>query len=104
MAAPVNAMNAEPTIIDSAAPIKTRGEKLEGIAFSFCKAATLLLLVTAIGLQRFALPLLAGATALFYVLAHFSGQSNTRCILKKPIIVASFWTVVAAVSLWRILV
>ena len=97
-------MNSE--LIDTAKPIpqiKTRGEAFEGVAFSFCKAATILLIITACGLQRFALPLVAAATSLFYILAHINGQSDTRCILRKPLIVAVFWSVVSVASLYNLL-
>jgi len=98
-------MNSE--IIDTGVtvtPVKTRGAKFEGIAFSFCKAATILLIITVCGLQRFALPIVAGATALFYLLAYVSGQSDTRCILKKAPLVATFWIAVALAALYYIVV
>lgn len=77
------------------APAKTRGEVYEGIAFTFCKAATLILLT-----QKFALPVAAGAAALFYVLAQIHGKNDTRCILKEPILIAIFWGTVSLVSLF----
>jgi hypothetical protein len=76
-------------------PEKTRGEVYEGIAFTFCKAATLILLT-----QKFALPVAAGAAALFYVLAQIHGKKDTRCILKEPILIATFWGAVSLVSLF----
>lgn len=80
------------------APAKTRGEKYEGIAFTFCKAATILLLT--LPLRRFALPVVALFAAGFFVLAHFNGQHTSRCILRKPLWIAAFWSGVALVSLW----
>jgi hypothetical protein len=77
---------------------KTKGEVYEGIAFTFCKAATIILLT-----QKFALPVAAGLAAVFYVLADLHGKKDTRCILKIPLLIAAFWGAVAAVSLLAIL-
>ena len=81
---------------DDEKPEKTRGEVFEKIAFNFCKAATLVLLT-----GRFALPVAALLAAIFFTLAHFNGQSESRCILKKPLWIAAFWIVVVAFWLWR---
>jgi hypothetical protein len=78
-----------------AAPEKSRGEIYEGIAFTFCKAATLVLIF-----QRFALPATAGLTALFYVLAHFHGKRETRCIMRVPLLIAVFWGTVSACAFY----
>jgi hypothetical protein len=75
-----------------------RGEVFEGIAFQFCKVATVTLIA-----GRFALPLAAGLCALFYVLAWTKGKRDTRCVLKYPLLIAAFWIVVAAVAFARIL-
>lgn len=75
-------------------PSKTKGEVYEGIAFTFCKAATIILIA-----QQFALPVAAGAAAVFYVLANLHGKKDTRCILKAPLLIAAFWGTVAIVSL-----
>ena len=77
-------------------PEKSRGEAFEKIAFNFCKVATVVLLT-----GRFALPIAASLAAIFFTLAHFNGQSETRCFLKKPLLVAAFWIVVCAIWLWR---
>ncbi len=87
----------------TAAPGKTRGEVWEGIAFSWCKAATLVLLISALQLGRFALPILAGGTAALYIGAHFAGQKTSRCVLNKPFVIASFWGAIAVLSLWFLL-
>lgn len=67
------------------APIN-KGEHYEKVAFNFCKAATIILLT-----GRFALPVAAGAATVFYLLAHFNGKTNSRCILQKPWLIATFW-------------
>ena len=68
---------------------KTRGDKFEGIAFTFCKAATIILLT-----QKFALPVASGLAALFYILAFVSGKSDTRCWAAWPPAIAGFWLLV----------
>ena len=76
------------------APIlKTSGEKFEGLAFTFCKAATIILLT-----QKFALPVASGAAAIFYMLAYLNGKQDTRCFMLYPPLIASFWSLVCIVS------
>ena len=74
---------------------KTKGEIYEGIAFTFCKAATIILLT-----QKFALPVASGAAAFFYILADRHGKKDTRCILKVPLLIAAFWGTVCLTSLY----
>jgi hypothetical protein len=89
----------ETTAIDeNLARAKTLGEVYEGIAFTFCKAATIILLT-----GRFALPVAAGAAAIFFVLAFRAGKNDTRCILKKPLLIAAFWGSISLISLYLIL-
>ena len=76
----------------------TRGEVYERVAFTFCKAATLILLT-----QRFALPVASGAAAIFYVMADRHGKKDTRCILRVPLLIAAFWGAVCLVSLYATL-
>ncbi|HSI73026.1 MAG TPA: hypothetical protein VK934_07595 [Fimbriimonas sp.] len=73
---------------------KTKGEIYEGIAFQFCKVATVALIA-----GRFALPVASGLCAVFYVLAIFNGKKDTRCFLKHPGLIAALWAVVCAVSI-----
>ena len=75
------------------ASIKTPAEKLEGIAFTFCKAATICAIA-----GRFAIPVAAGLSAAFYIAAFLKGKQDTRCILRIPLLVAGFWVFVA--GLW----
>lgn len=77
---------------------KSRGEIYEGLAFTFCKTATVVLIA-----QKFALPVAAGLCAVFYVLAVINGKRDTRCVGTAPLLIAAFWAVIAAVSLMRIL-
>lgn len=64
----------------------SKGENYEKIAFNFCKAATIILFT-----GHFALPVAAGAAMVFYLLAHFNGKTDSRCILQKPLWIATFW-------------
>jgi hypothetical protein len=86
-----------------AKPPKTRGEVWEGVAFSWCKAATILLLITALQLGKFALPVISGVTAILFVATYFAGQKTSRCILKKPLWIAAFWGAISVLSLWILL-
>ncbi len=70
------------------------GNKFEGIAFSFCKAATVALVF-----QKFALPAAALLSAVFFLLAVFYGKKDTKCVLRFPLIIAGFWIVIAAIWL-----
>lgn len=74
---------------------QSKGEVYEGIAFTFCKAATIILLT-----QKFALPVAAGAAAVFFVLADRHGKKDTRCIVRVPLLIAGFWSIVALLSLY----
>jgi type IV secretory pathway VirB3-like protein len=77
----------------AARPARSRGEAYEGIAFTFCKAATVILVC-----QKLALPIAAGLAALFYLLAYAHGKRDTRCWLRKPLLIAAFWGGVAVVA------
>jgi hypothetical protein len=77
---------------------KTKGEIYEGIAFQFCKVATVALIA-----GRFVLPVAAGLCAAFYVAAFVKGKKDTRCVLKYPLLISAVWGSVAAISLFLIL-
>jgi hypothetical protein len=79
-------------------PTKNKGQIYEGIAFQFCKIATVTLIA-----GRFALPIAAGACSIFYVLAMFNGKKDTRCFLRYPALIAALWAIVCVVSLVIIL-
>jgi len=76
-------------------PPRTRGEIYEGLAFTFCKTATICLLA-----QRFALPVAAGLAAVFFVLAHVQGKRESRCILRVPLLIAALWGAVCVGWFW----
>jgi hypothetical protein len=77
---------------------KTAGEKLEGIAFTFCKAGTLVLIT-----GRFALPIISGIAAVLFAAAYLKGKKDTRCVLKYPILLAVLWGVVSCIAWFAIL-
>ena len=78
-----------------ARPARSPAEVYEGLAFTFCKAAVIILFT-----QRFALPVAAGAAAVFYLLAYRHGQRTTRCVGQAPLAIAGFWSVVSLISLY----
>lgn len=77
---------------------KTNGEKFEGLAFTFCKAAAIILLT-----QKFALPIASGLAALFYTLAMLNDKTDTRCWAMSAPFIAGFWGLVCIVSSFLIL-
>ena len=71
-----------------------QGEKFEGWAFTFCKAAFLVLLC-----GRFSLLILSGLATLFYLLAAARGVKQWRCWAKPPW-VTLLWAIVFVGDLW----
>lgn len=89
-------MNASPTSELQASPAPlSRGEAFEKLAFTLCKIATFALFT-----GRFALPLAALGAATFFVLAHFNGKRDSRCLFKHPLLIAAFWLGITAVWAW----
>jgi hypothetical protein len=78
---------------ESTARQRTKGERYESLGFAFCRTATVILLA-----QKFALPVAAGAAAILYLLAYVNGQRDTRCILRRPLLIAAFWGVVCLLA------
>ncbi len=75
----------------------TRGDKLEGIAFQFCKVATVALIA-----GKYVLPVASGLCSAFYIAALASGKKDTRCFLREPLLLIALWGAVCAVSIYRI--
>jgi hypothetical protein len=71
------------------------GDRCEGWAFTFCKAAFLVLIF-----QRYSLLALSGLAALFYIVAAAYGVTRYRCWFKPPWVVL-FWLAVFGIELWR---
>jgi hypothetical protein len=70
-----------------------QGRMYEGWAFTFCKAAFLVLV-----LGRYSLLALSGLAAAFYTLAALKGHRDWRCWAKPPW-VTLFWATIFA---WQI--
>lgn len=81
-------------------PQKTRGEIFEGIAFTLCKAATVALFVQLLVSSRYILPFVALCSAVYYALALLNGKRDTRCILRLPWLIISFWGLIGLLSLY----
>lgn len=73
-------------------PELPRGDRLEKVAFTYCKVATVALLT-----GPYCLPIAATLAAVFYLWAYFEGKKDTRCILKYPLLIAAFWLMVTVV-------
>jgi hypothetical protein len=72
-----------------------QGRKYEGWAFTFCKAAFLVLIF-----QKYALLALSGLAAVFYLVAAGYGVKEYRCWAKPPW-VTIFWATVFCGVLWK---
>jgi hypothetical protein len=72
------------------------GKLWEGWAFTFCKAAFLVLICTG----KFALLILSGLAMICYIIAALLGVKEWRCWAKPPW-VTLFWAVVFSVELLR---
>jgi len=83
---------------DTVPVVKTRGEVYEGIAFQFCKIATVSLIA-----GRYVLPVAAGFCSAFYIAAYLKGKKDTRCYLRYPLLISGFWGIVAAIAFFVIL-
>ncbi|HEX9995989.1 MAG TPA: hypothetical protein VGB45_02515, partial [Abditibacterium sp.] len=66
------------------------------LAFTFCKIATLCLIC-----GPYALPVAASGAAIFFALAYFKGQRETRCLGKHPLIISAFWILMVGIWIWR---
>ena len=80
--------------------MKTPAEKTEAIAFNWCKVATILALLWLLRLDRWALPIAAFTCAALFAAAHFQGARESRCILRKPLLIAAFWSAVGVLWLF----
>ncbi len=79
-------------------PSKTKGQKLEGVAFQFCKVATVALIC-----GKYTLQIASALAAVLYLFAYLNGKRDTRCVLKYPLLIAGFWASVCGASIWWML-
>jgi hypothetical protein len=73
-----------------------QGRQMEGYAFTFCKAAFLVLLF-----RQYSLFALSGLAAVFYVAAGLKGVREWRCWAKPPY-VTIFWAAVCLFEAYRL--
>jgi hypothetical protein len=73
-----------------------QGKRYEGWAFTFCKAAFLVLL-----LGKYALFALSGLATVFYIVAAIKGVREWRCWAKPPYVTV-FWAVICLAEAWRL--
>ena len=71
-----------------------QGRQWEGYAFTFCKAAFLILIF-----QRYALLALSGLSVIFYLMAQARGVEKWRCWAKPPW-VTLFWGAIFSWQCW----
>ncbi len=84
----------------SAAAGLSRAEKYERVAFTFCKMGTIGLLSWLLTPPIFVL-LVAAVAIVLYGRAIGLGLTRSRCILRRPLLIVGFWTVVlVADALW----
>lgn len=74
---------------------RTKGEIFEGLAFQFCKVATVALLT-----GRWCLPVASGIGAALFLAAHLNGKRDTRCFLRSPLLAAATLALVCAGGIW----
>jgi len=73
-----------------------QGRQFEGWAFTFCKAAFLVLLF-----GKHSLLILSGLATVFYILAQARGVREWRCWAKPPW-VTIFWAAIFAWQVWQL--
>ena len=67
---------------------KSTGDKLESLAFQFCKIATVALLA-----GRYTLLIAASLSSILFVWAYFKGKRESRCFLRYPLLIAGLWAI-----------
>ena len=76
-------------------PPLTRAQKYDRLAFTFCKMGTVGLIAWLLTPPIFVLIVALGAIYL-YGRAVALGITRSQCILRRPMLIMGFWTVVAA--------
>ena len=75
-------------------PPLTTPQKYERLAFTFCKMGTVGLIAWLVTPPIFVLVVAAVAVAL-YGRAVTLGITRSRCILRRPLLIMAFWSIVA---------
>ena len=76
-------------------PPLTRAQKYDRLAFTFCKMGTVGLIAWLLTPPVFVLIVALGAIYL-YGRAVALGITRSQCILRRPVLIMGFWTIVAA--------
>jgi len=79
----------------AARPPLTRAQKYDRLAFTFCKMGTVGLIAWLLSPPLFVL-VVAVAAILLYGRALALGITRSQCVLRRPLLIMSFWTAVAA--------
>lgn len=79
----------------AARPPMTRAQKYDRLAFTFCKMGTVGLIAWLLTPPVFVLIVALGAIYL-YGRAVALGITRSQCILRRPMLIMGFWTVIAA--------
>ena len=84
-------------------PPRSRPEKYENLAFTFCRMGTVGLIAWLVSPAVFVLAVAVIAIAL-YARSITLGVSWTKCFLRRPTLIIGFWAVVAVADAWWLLV
>ena len=84
-------------------PPRSRPEKYENLAFTFCRMGTVGLIAWVVSPAIFVLAVALIAIAL-YVRSITLGVSWTKCFLRRPTLIVGFWAVVAIADAWWLFV
>jgi hypothetical protein len=71
-----------------------RASKYERLGFTFCKLGTAALIAWLLTPQIMVL-LVAAVTIALYARAFLYGLTQSKCVLRKPLLIIGFWAVVA---------
>jgi hypothetical protein len=87
----------------AARPPLTQAQKYDRLAFNFCKMGTVGLMAWLLTPPIFVL-IVAVVAILLYGRALALGITRSQCILRRPLLIMGFWTVVAAAdATWLLL-
>jgi hypothetical protein len=87
----------------AARPPLTRAQKYDRLAFTFCKMGTVGLIAWLLSPPLFVL-IVALVAILLYGRALALGITRSQCVLRRPLLIMSFWTAVAAAdATWLLL-
>lgn len=86
-----------PTLASTVPVPLTTAQKYERLAFTFCKMGTTGLIAWLLTPPIFVL-LVAAIAIVLYGRALSLGLTRSRCILRRPLLIMGFWTVIATID------